>query len=86
MEAYQVRFLKEYQELCDRYGKLLKMLRNADLGILDFKLNCPLELLKEQADIMARYINVLLERDKYENVGLPHYNFNIMYGDEYGQY
>ena len=28
MEAYQVRFLKEYQELCDRYGKLLKMLRN----------------------------------------------------------
>ena len=86
MEAYQVRFLKEYQELCDRYDKLLKMLRNADLGMLDFKLNCPLELLKEQADIMSRYINVLLERDEYENVGLSRYNFNIMHGDEYGQY
>ena len=61
MEAYQVRYLKEYQELCKRYGKLLKMLRDIDLGIIDFKL-------------------------KYENVGLEHYNFNIMYGDEYGKY
>ena len=86
MEAYQVRYLKEYQELCKRYGKLLKILRDINLGLVDFKLKCPIELLKEQADIMARYIDVLLKRDEYEKVGLEHYNFNIMYGDEYGKY
>lgn len=86
MEAYQVRFLKEYQDLCDRYGKLLKILRDIDLGISDFQPQCPIELLKEQADVMARYIDVLLRRDKYEHVELPHYNFSIMYGDEYGRY
>ena len=50
MEAYQVRYLKEYQELCERYGKLLKMLRDIDLGIIDFKLKCPIELLKDSTD------------------------------------
>lgn len=86
MEAYQVRFLKEYNELCDRYSKLLKLLRKIEFDNIDFELNCPLELLKEQADIMKRYIDVLLRRDEYEKVGLTHYNFNIMYGDKYGVY
>lgn len=86
MEAYQVRFLAEYQQLCEKYGKLLKILRDVDSESLDFQLNCPVELLKEQADIMSRYIDVLLRRATYENVELPHYNFNIMYGDEYGKY
>ena len=86
MEAYQVRYMDEYNKLCDRYGNLLRILRKADANELDFELNCPIELLKEQADIMACYIDVLLRRAKYEGVELTHYNFNIMYGDEYGKY
>jgi hypothetical protein len=86
MEAYQVRYVDEYNKLCDKYGKLLKLLRKADMGELDFELNCPIELLKEQADVMKRYIDIMLARDKYEKVGLTHYNFNILYGEEYGVY
>ena len=86
MEAYQVRYMKEYNDLCERYKKLLKLIRKAEYGELDFELNCPLELLKEQADIMKRYIDILLYRDKYEKIGLIKYNFNIIYGDEYGIY
>ena len=86
MEAYQVRYMKEYNDLCERYKKLLKFIRKAECGELDFELNCPLELLKEQADVMKRYIDILLYRDKYEGIGLVEYNFNIMHGDEYGIY
>jgi len=86
MEAYQERYVNEYEQLCDKYGKLLKILRKIDSNSLEFELNCPVELLKEQADVMLRYIDVLLRRAKYEGIKLTHYNFNIMYGDEYGQY
>ena len=75
MEAYQVRYMKEYDDLCERYKKLLKLIRKAEY-----------ELLKEQADIMKRYIDILLRRDKYEGIGLVEYNFNIMHGDDYGIY
>ena len=86
MEAYQERYINEYEQLCDKYGKLLKILRETDSNSLEFKLNCPIELLKEQADVMSRYIDVLLRRAKYERVELTHYDFRIMHGDEYGRY
>ena len=86
MEVYQVRYVDEYNKLCDKYGKLLRLLRKADIGQLDFELNCPIELLKEQADVMKRYIDILVRRADYEKVELTKYNFNIMHGDEYGVY
>lgn len=86
MEAYQVRYMNEYNELCNRYKKILNIIRKAEYDELDFTLNCPLELLKEQADIMKRYIDILLHRDKYEQVGLKEYNYTIEYGDNYGIY
>ena len=86
MEAYQVRMYNEYVQLCERYKKLINILKKADDKTLDFVLNTPLELLKEQADIMACYIDILLRRATYENVELPHYNFQIIRGDEYGKY
>ena len=86
MEVYQVRYVDEDNKLCDKYGKLLRLLRKADIGQLDFKLNCPIELLKEQADVMKRYIDILVRRADYEKVELTKYNFNIMHGDEYGVY
>ena len=70
MEAYQVRMMKEYTELVDRYMKLNTMLKKYDSGALEFDLNCPVELLKEQSDVMWRYIEILYERADYENVEL----------------
>ena len=70
MEAYQVRYVKEYGELCVKYMKLNALLTKAEKGQLDFELNCPLELLKEQADVMWRYIVILWERSQYEKVDL----------------
>lgn len=70
MEAYQVRFVKEYDDLVARYVKLNNFIKKAEDGIFDFELNCPIELLKEQSEIMWRYIEILWERSAYEKVDL----------------
>ena len=70
MEAHQVRYVKEYDDLCVRYMKLNLLLKKYEEGTLNFELNCPVEMLKEQADIMWRYIEILWERSVYENVDL----------------
>lgn len=70
MEAYQVRFVKEYDDLVAKYVKLNNLIKKAEDGILDFELNCPIELLKEQSEIMWRYIEILWERSAYEKVDL----------------
>ena len=85
MEAYQVRFVDEYQQLCNKYGKLLKILRDIDLGLSDFQPRCPIELLKEQADVMKRYIDILIKRSTYEHIDLPKFNFYIEGGERYGE-
>lgn len=53
MEDYKVRFVKEYKELKERYGKLHKMIVKAEAGTLDFVPDCPLDLLKQQAKAMG---------------------------------
>ena len=70
MEAYQVRYIKEYDDLVTRYMKLNSLLKKYDEGTLDFELNCPIELLREQADAMWKYIEILWERSDYEKVDL----------------
>jgi hypothetical protein len=69
-KAHQIRYIKEYDDLCMRYMKLNSIIDKAEKGILEFELNCPLELLKEQADVMWRYIEILWERSVYEKVDL----------------
>ncbi len=86
MEAHQIRMINEYYDLCNKYKKLIKLLRDYDIGQLKFTLNCPVELLKEQADVMKRYIDILFKRSEYENIKLDKYDFNIEYGEEYGRY
>lgn len=70
MKAYQVRYVKEYDDLCTRYMKLNSIIDKYDKGTLDFELNCPIEMLKEQAEIMFKYIEILWERSEYEKVDL----------------
>ena len=70
MEDYKVRFIKEYKELKEKYGKLHKMIVKAEAGTLDFELNCPLDLLKRQARAMVMYLNVLEIRAEMEEVNI----------------
>ena len=54
MEDWKERFKKEYYEK----------------GTLEFKPNCPIDLLKSQASIMYSYLWILQERAKIEGIQL----------------
>ena len=67
---YKGRMKAEYKELKERYGKLHKMLVKYDAGKLEFTPTCPIELLKEQAAVMGRYLYILEMRAIIEGVEL----------------
>ena len=67
---YKGRMKAEYKELKDRYDKLHKMLVKYDAGKLEFTPTCPIELLKEQAAAMGRYLYILETRALIEGVDL----------------
>lgn len=70
MEDYKERYVKEYEELIVRLDKLHTIILKATAGTLPFKLNCPLELLREQERAMSDYACALIRRSHYENVEL----------------
>lgn len=67
---YQDRMKQEYLQLKTRYNRLHKMLVRYDAGTLHFKPNCPIELLREQASVMGRYLYILETRAEIEGVKL----------------
>lgn len=67
---YKIRMIREYRELKIKYDKLHTMLVKYDAGVLDFTPTCPIDLLREQAHMMGRYLYVLEERSYIENVDL----------------
>lgn len=70
MEDWKERFKKEYYELRERFGKLECMVSKYEKGTLEFKPNCPIDLLKSQASIMYSYLWILQERAKIEGIQL----------------
>lgn len=70
MSDYKERMMQEYQELKQRYDSLHKMLVKLDAGTLDFTPTCPPVLLKEQADIMNKYMYILEVRAEVEGIGV----------------
>lgn len=70
MEEYKQRMVKEYTELKERYTKLHKMLVKHDAGKLEFTLNCPIDLLRQQESIMEEYLYTLEVRAAIEGVEL----------------
>lgn len=70
MEPWKERMINEYKELKDRYEKLHKMLVKYDAGKLEFEPTCPIELLREQAATMGKYLYILEERAVIEGVEL----------------
>ena len=67
---YKERFIAEYKQTKIRYEKLHKMIVKYEAGTLDFTPTCPIELLKEQASYMGKYLYVLEVRAQLEGVNL----------------
>lgn len=70
MDDYKKRMIIEYHELETRYDKLHKMLVKYDANMLDFTPTCPIDLLREQASIMDRYLYILETRAMIEGIEL----------------
>ncbi len=67
---YKERMRNEYIELKDKYDKLHRMLVKYDAGKLNFTPTCPIELLREQAATMGKYLYILKTRAEIEQVDL----------------
>ena len=67
---WQQRFVIEYEELADRAKKLQAILDKYDAGMLDFKPQTPIGLLRAQLSIMRAYMAILEERAEFEDIGL----------------
>jgi hypothetical protein len=67
---YKARMKTEYMQLKDKYDRLHKMLVKFDAGKLEFTPTCPIELLREQASVMGRYLYILETRALIEEVDL----------------
>lgn len=67
---YKDRMRNEYLELKDKYDKLHRMLVKYDAGKLDFTPNCSIELLREQAATMGKYLYILEMRALIEEIEL----------------
>lgn len=68
--AYKERMKNEYRELKAKYTKLHKMLVKHDAGTLEFTPTCPIQLLREQASVMGKYLYILETRAEIERVDL----------------
>ena len=67
---YKERMKTEYWEVKERYEKLHKMLVKYDAGKLEFTQTCTIEMLKEQASVVGRYLYILETRAIIEDVDL----------------
>lgn len=67
---WQARFRGEYKGLKERYNKLHRMIVKYDAGTLEFRPNCPIELLRKQKSTMGEYLNILEIRAEIEKVTL----------------
>lgn len=67
---YEERLIKEYSGLREKVSKLHTMNIKHKAGTLDFKPNCPAELLQEQEDAMTKYLEILETRAEIENIKL----------------
>lgn len=67
---YKDRFKAEYYQTVIRFDKLYQMLVKYENGTLEFKPTCPIKILKEQKNIMLKYIGILEERARIEKIDL----------------
>lgn len=70
MDDYKIRMAEEYRQLKEKYDRLHKMLVRYDAGTLDFTPSCPIQLLRDQAAAMGKYLYILEVRAQIEKVDL----------------
>ena len=66
MQAYQVRMIKEFEDIYIRFQKLFAFVKSVNNESYNYE--TPLELLLEQLDIMMRYMHILEKRFEYEGI------------------
>lgn len=66
---YKDRFVAEYQQAGIRLDRLRKMISQYDAGALNFE-PANINLLREQAAVMEKYLYILGERAKLEKIRL----------------
>ena len=67
---WKERVQTEYKQLKERYDKLHNMIVKYEAGTLECTPNCPIDLLKEQAAAMGKYLYVLEVRAQIEDIDL----------------
>ena len=60
----------KYKQLKERYDKLHNMIVKYEAGTLEFTPNCQIDLLKEQAAAMGKYLYVLEVHAQIEGIDL----------------
>lgn len=68
MEDWKQRVVEEYKQLHGRYERLSAMITKYEAGT--FTPNCPICLLRMQADTMRKYLDILEIRGKIEKINL----------------
>ena len=69
-DKWEDRLAAEYRQTKIRYERLHRMIVRYEAGTLEFKPNCPLSLLKEQAAAMGAYLFALEKRMEIEHIQL----------------
>ena len=67
---YKERFKAEYKQAVIRLTKLTKTIDDYYRKVLSFELDCPIELLERQQDILISYVDILVNRAGYEGINL----------------
>lgn len=89
-EDYKERFVAEYWQVKNRYDRLHAMVIKYEAGTLEFKADCPLELLKAQKAAMGKYLYCLEVRAQIEKIDLSlpaeaHGRGEAVHATEYGK-
>jgi hypothetical protein len=80
---YKERFCAEYNQLCIRGRKLIKMLEKWEAGELNFTPTCPRELLEKQVGLMNELMGVMEERARIEGIDFSAYESCLKNPDPY---
>ena len=67
-DDYKKRFKAEYQQLLIRYQNLCSFIKKVECGKVKYA--CHISLLKEQREVMRKYLDIMVERASHEGCEL----------------
>ena len=69
-DDYKARLKAEYKQVVKRFDNLTDMLQKYKNNELNFTLTCPIYILEEQSEYMAKYADILAYRAMIEGINL----------------